>query len=1035
MNKFLIFVSILFMASVCSAQQTFPYNGVLPKDVVAVAFTHATIYIDFKNKIEDATLVIEKGKVVAAGKDIKIPSNAVTIDLKGKFIYPSFIDLYSDWGMSGSALPGGPGTMADMDDETIASKGGTKGVMGWNPAIKVHNRAALLFAPAEESAKELRAIGMGVVLSQKMDGIARGTSALFGLSSQPNKALIRPDVAAHYSFNKGTSDNPYPSSLMGCIALLRQTYCDAIWYKNTGYKDERNLSLESFNSIQNLPSIFEANDKWNILRADKVGDEFGVQYIFKTNGNEYQRLKEIKDTKGALIVPLTFPDAWDVSDPYLARMVGLDEMKHWELAPANCGMLAKENITFAITAYGLQDKSMFLKNLRKAIAAGLSESDALKALTLTPAQLVKSEKEIGSLDNGKWANFFISSKNIFTEGAVIYENWVQGERFTIETMDKPLVEGMYKLGLPKTAYELQVSEADGKVKADIKHYFTGKKKDGSMGPDTLSYPATLAFGHDLMTLTFEPKDEFYSGIIRLSGNVDRASRNWNGRGQESEGAWIDWSALRTGDLAAKKVLPDSAKTPEVRGEIIYPFVAYGWTSAPKAETVLIKNATVWTCDTQGKIENGEVLISGGKIVAVGQKLDVSKYPGAVVIDAKGKHVTPGIIDEHSHIALASVNEGAQSSSAEVEEASVVWPEDIDIYRQLSGGVTAAQLLHGSANAIGGQSALVKMRWGVSGSDMLIKDAPKFIKFALGENVKQANWGSSGSRFPQTRMGVEQLYYDHFIRAREYGEAWKAFKTAPKAAPKKGMQAVTLAPPRRDIELETLYEILTKERFITCHSYVQSEINMLMHVADSMNFTLNTFTHILEGYKVADKMKAHGAGASSFSDWWAYKYEVKDAIPHNGALLWERGVVVAFNSDDAEMARRLNQEAGKAIKYGGVPETEALKFVTLNPAKLLHLDKKMGSLTVGKDADLVIWSDHPLSIYAKAEKTFVDGICYFDIQNDAQMRIWIEKERARLIQKMLNAKKAGAPVQQPVFKTNPHFHCDTMDQTSLGIGFK
>jgi imidazolonepropionase-like amidohydrolase len=199
--------------------------------------------------------------------------------------------------------------------------------------------------------------------------------------------------------------------------------------------------------------------------------------------------------------------------------------------------------------------------------------------------------------------------------------------------------------------------------------------------------------------------------------------------------------------------------------------------------------------------------------------------------------------------------------------------------------------------------------------------------------------------------------------------------------------------------------------------------------------LNTFTHILEGYKVADKMKAHGAGASSFSDWWAYKYEVKDAIPHNGALLWERGVVVAFNSDDAEMARRLNQEAGKAVKYGGVPETEALKFVTLNPAKLLHLDKKMGSLTVGKDADLVIWSGHPLSIYAKAEKTFVDGICYFDIQNDAQMRIWIEKERARLIQKMLNAKKAGAPVQQPVFKTNPHFHCDTMDQTSLGIGFK
>jgi len=391
-----------------------------------------------------------------------------------------------------------------------------------------------------------------------------------------------------------------------------------------------------------------------------------------------------------------------------------------------------------------------------------------------------------------------------------------------------------------------------------------------------------------------------------------------------------------------------------------------------------------------------------------------------VLDAAGKHVTPGIIDEHSHIAVESVNESGQASSAEVTESSVLMPDDINIYRQLSGGVTGAQLLHGSANPIGGQSALVKLHWTGNADKMLIPNTPGFIKFALGENVKQSNWYSDGTRFPQTRMGVEQFYYDHFIRAREYG------------ATKKNVSAI---PFRKDLELDALLEILEKKRFVTCHSYVQSEINMLMHVADSMRFTLNTFTHILEGYKVADKMKQHGAGASSFSDWWAYKFEVKDAIPYNGALMWREGITVAFNSDDAEMARRLNQEAAKAVKYGGVPEEEALMFVTLNPAKLLHLDNRTGSLKAGKDADIVIWSDHPLSIYAKAEQTFVEGIRYFDKDRDEQLRNEMKTERARLIQKMLSAKANGENVQAPTMKDKRHFHCDTIDQTATGKDFR
>ncbi|MFM7309032.1 MAG: amidohydrolase family protein, partial [Flavobacteriales bacterium] len=427
-----------------------------------------------------------------------------------------------------------------------------------------------------------------------------------------------------------------------------------------------------------------------------------------------------------------------------------------------------------------------------------------------------------------------------------------------------------------------------------------------------------------------------------------------------------------------------------------------------------------------KLEATDVLVSKGKIVGIGKNLDITKYPGVEVIDATGKHLTPGIIDEHSHIAVASVNEGAQASSAEVKESSVIYPEDIDIYRQLSGGVTSAQLLHGSANPIGGQSAIVKLRWGRAGQEMIIQGAHGFIKFALGENVKQSNWMNDGNRFPQTRMGVEQIFYDHFIRAREYGaekREWTEMKRRDKPVF------------RIDLEMEALLEILEKKRFITCHSYVQSEINMLMHVADSMGFTLNTFTHILEGFKVADKMKAHGAGASTFSDWWAYKYEVKDAIPYNGALMWEQGITVAFNSDDGEMARRLNQEAAKAVKYGGVPEEEALKFVTINPAKLLHIDQYTGSIVEGKDADLVLWNDHPLSIYARVEKTYIDGICYYDDARDAEMRKQINQEHQRIAKKMIQAKLDGGNTQKPRYRGNPHFHCDTLDETGSGVDFK
>ncbi len=515
-----------------------------------------------------------------------------------------------------------------------------------------------------------------------------------------------------------------------------------------------------------------------------------------------------------------------------------------------------------------------------------------------------------------------------------------------------------------------------------------------------------------MTTVIKPADSLKTNFTRLSTYLGNTS-NLAGKAIVKDGKEVNWSATKTSDF---KVEADTKKEEKINPvqPVTYPNVAFGNQEKLTAQTLLFKNATIWTNEKEGILENTDVLIKDGKIAAVGKNLS---DPAATVIDAKGKHLTSGIIDEHSHIAISKgVNEGGHNSSAEVTIQDVVNSEDPNIYRDLAGGVTISQLLHGSANPIGGRSAIVKWKWGRSPEEMLYKNQPKFIKFALGENVKQSNWGNvNPTRFPQTRMGVEQVFIDYFQRAKEYDLAWKNYNSS-----KKGKA------PRVDLELQTLAEIINKERFISCHSYVQSEILMLMNVAEKFNFRVNTFTHILEGYKVADKMKEHGVGASTFSDWWAYKFEVNDAIPFNGPIMHNKGIVVAYNSDDAEMSRRLNQEAAKAVKYGNISEEEAWKFVTLNPAKLLHLDDKVGSIKVGKDADVVLWNTNPLSIYAKAEKTIIEGVVYFDIQRDEEQRKAIAKERNVLIGQLLEEKNKGMITQEPKKVERTEYHCDSLE---------
>ncbi len=404
---------------------------------------------------------------------------------------------------------------------------------------------------------------------------------------------------------------------------------------------------------------------------------------------------------------------------------------------------------------------------------------------------------------------------------------------------------------------------------------------------------------------------------------------------------------------------------------------------------LIRNATVLTI-TQGTLENTDVLIRKGKIAAVGKNL---KGPaGARVMDGTGKFVMPGIIDCHSHSMLDAINEGTLAVTSMAHTRDVLNPTDVDLYRELAGGVTTLNLLHGSANPIGGLNTVVKIKYGRPVAEFIFPGAMPGIKFALGENPKRSsspNFPGVQRRYPNTRMGVEEVIRDAFTRARDYKKAWEEYRAAV------GKGEKNLIPPRRDLQLEPLVEVLEGKRYVHAHCYRTDEILMLINLADEFGFKVKTFQHGLEGYKVAREIAQHGAGASIFADFWGYKIEAYDAIPYNAAILTRAGVVVSMNSDSDERARRLNIEAAKAMHYGDLSEEEALKLITINPAIQLGIQDRVGSIEVGKDADLAIWNAHPLSVYARVDTTLIDGDIFFDRQQDLARRPELAKERARL----------------------------------------
>ncbi len=962
------------LVSVAAADDPAESPGGAPHRVHALV--GATVVPRPGTRLEHATVVIRDGLIEAVGEGVIPPADARVWDAAGLTVYPGLIEPYlplsepSDG--KGGAAPAAP------------APGGARHE---NPAVRADVRVAERLALDAERLRALRRAGFTAALVVPTEGLLRGTSALVALGDGPPGAqVLQADVAQHLTFQPARQEGRYvyPASLMGGVALVRQTLLDAehylaAWsaYARAPLGRERPATDVALGAL--LPALegtrpvcVEAASGQDALRAVAVLAELEL-LPWLVLDPDARWLDEVAHTGAPLIVTLNFPPAprWEGEEE--AVEVETEALRRWHLAPEVPARLERAQARFSLSSHGLADRSAFRARVRAALARGLSEEAALAAFTTAPAALLKAP-QLGVIAPGAAANLTVSDGALFAEATRIVETWVDGVRYPGELAPpKPgALVGTWLLDVGGRPLALKLEQERGELRAKLAP--SAEPAAATPGEPawveaqapalwrdrlTLHVPGALLGGEAPVTFTCRVKGRLLSG--RSPGDLQ-----------------VEPIVVR-GRLAA----PAPKEEEPEEGAEAAPTPALGpvdpWGSwppvAPSAPpAVLLRDATVWTQGPQGTLEGADLLVRDGRVAGVGYDLEAP--PGALVIDAAGHHVTPGIIDCHSHAFVqGAVNEGTRSCTAQVRIADVIDAQTVDIYRQLAGGVTTANLLHGSANAIGGQSAVVQLRWREPPQRLLMEGAPPGIKFALGENPKRSNWGRQLSpRFPSSRLGVTEVIRERFLAARNYQRQLVDWRVASARDP-------GASPPRIDLELEALSEVLAGRRKVHCHSYRQDEILAMIRLAEELGFTVGTFQHVLEGYKVADEIAAHGAGASTFSDWWAYKFEVYDAIAYNGALMHQRGVLVSFNSDSAEMARRLNLEAAKAMRYGGLSPEEALALVTINPARQLGIDAVVGSLEVGKQADFAVWSGHPLEATSRCEQTWIEGQPRFDRRLD------------------------------------------------------
>jgi imidazolonepropionase-like amidohydrolase len=979
------------------------HPGARPERVHAL--THAHIVLAPGTTIADGTIVLRDGIIVAVGESsrVQIPPDARVWDGAGRWIYAGLIEphLRMSAPAAGAAAPA-PASPPAVPPAAGAAATARRGAGHWSPLVHPEASMAEHLSLSAEFLRELRAAGFTAGLAVPASGIFRGSSAFVTLAdARPNEQVVVPDVAAHLAFERASEESGlYPSSLMGAIALMRQTFLDAAHARAVaaagdrrppGERPETDRALTSLAPVldRTQPVAFEAENLAMLLRAARLAREFKLRgWVVTGAADEYKRVAAVQTSGLGLVTALNFPapPEWENEDEAVG--IELARLRHWNFAPSNPARLHAAGVRFSFTAAGLKRRAEWRERVRAAIARGLPADVALAAVTTEPAALLGVADRLGTIARGKIANLTVTDGELFAAETNILEVWVDGDRYepAPRLPSAKDVTGEWRFTLAHESgsswtARIAFHEERGVLVGDLR---TGARPDSTR-------LSRVELRRDRLEFTLPGSVIGGSHEFAVQGTL-AGMKAFAGRW--AAGDMVPYSGPSTpagGSPARGEKIAEEKPASPPRAAPIAALIAaesepYPPPPEPARPSVLVRNATIWTCGAAGTLAGADLLLRDGQVAAVGPGL-TPPAGTTLVIDGTGKHVTPGIIDEHSHSAIAGdVNEGTRSSSAEVRIADVIDAESIHIYRQLAGGVTMSHQFHGSANTIGGQDAVIKLRWGAMADELLVAGAPPGIKFALGENVKQSNWGDKyTTRYPQTRMGVEQWARGRFLAARDYSrdrDEWTRKKQGP--------------PPRRDLELEALAEVLRGERRVYCHAYRQDEMLMLMRLADELGFRLATFEHALEGYKVADEMAAHGVGGSSFSDWWAYKFEVYDAIPHNGAIMLDRGVLVAFNSDSPELARRLNSEAAKAVKYGGVPEAEALKFVTLNAARMMGLAARVGSLEPGKDGDFVIWNAPPLSNLARCEETWIEGQRYFSRERDLAARAAAEAERIALL---------------------------------------
>jgi len=984
-------------------QSTNRIEGLRVNDPRWHVLTNAKIAVSPTRVIERGTLVMRDGRIVAVGEvaTTSIPSGARVWNLEGRIIYAGMIDMASHIGLPQAMRPLAaslPPWMRATSAPTILPSAPRASIAAQNRAVRAELDVAMQLDWRPDDVKAAREQGFTSVLAAPQVGVFRGRSALVNLvdSADVKSVVLQARVAQHLANEANAGFGPsttYPGSMMGAIALIRQTLYDARWHsKATSEKLsepaerlEANTSLDALKNmvLKKQRATYVADSEQDYQRIANIKEEFNLDIILQGNGYEYRRAAQLKALGMPIIVPLNFPNVPEIENPDHAIDVSLDALQHWEQAPSNLAALHIAAVEFAITTHGLRDMKEFWPQLRLAVRRGLNQNAALAALTTAPAKLLGATN-LGTLDVGKIANVLVATGDLFlADTAEVDMRFVDGKPYLTPVHGRFDARGRWQVKSGNKTSEWKI--AGTRLRPTL--FLDGKACDITLRGKKLV--VQLPCGKN----TSKNADEKQ---IVVADAVGEAGGNLRGSlqvavSEQTSAQTTAWSATRVANFVEPPAKSKTDDTPTALG-LRYPAGAFGITPPPQ-QLVLIKNATLWTNAKDKKPDLADMLVRDGKIVSIGKNLPL---PQAVtIIDASGKHVTAGIIDAHSHTAvLGNVNEATSSITAEVRIGDVIDATDINIYRQLAGGVTAVNVLHGSANTIGGQNQVIKFRWGSDAEGLKFANAMPGIKFALGENVKQSGWEGVerglSARYPQTRMGVEQILRDGFQAAQQYRCAWAMHK----------QNTLKVNAPRRDLQLETLVEILDKKRIVHIHSYRADEILMFVRLAQEFGFTVGTFQHVLEGYKVADAIASIGAGGSTFSDWWAYKMEVYDAIPTNAAIMNRAGVVTTLNSDSNKLACWLNTEAAKTVRYGGVSETDALKFVTLNAAKQLRVDDRVGSLEIGKDADFVVWTTSPLSTQARVEATWIEGRKYYDVVTDAAMRQSGALERERLIAKAM-----------------------------------